>query len=66
MNGKLNFDIIPKTNEECISVTYVCVGYIDSYGFLSSSLDSLVKTLVDKSHKTLKGLKEKIIDNDKL
>ena len=63
---KVDFDIIPKTNEEYISVTYGCIRFIDSYRFLSSGLDSLVKTLVDNSHKTLKNLKEKIIDNDEL
>ena len=29
-------------------------------------MDSLVKTLVDNSHKTLKNLKQEIIDNDKI
>ena len=46
---KVNFEIIPKTNEEYISVTYGCIRFIDSYRFLSSGLDSLVKTLVDNS-----------------
>ena len=63
-NDKVKFDIIPKTNEEYISVTYGCIRFIDSYRFLSSSLDSLVKTLVDNSNKTLKNLKEEIVDND--
>ena len=49
---KVDFEIIPKTNEEYISVTYGCIRFIDSYRFLSSGLDSLVKTLVDNSHKT--------------
>ena len=40
---KVDFDIIPKTNEEYISVTYGCIKFIDSYRFQSSSLDSLVK-----------------------
>ena len=44
-NEKVKFDIIPKTNEEYISVTYGCFRFIDSYRFLSSSLDSLVKKL---------------------
>ena len=57
-NDKVKFDIIPKTNEEYISVTYGCSRYIGSCRLQSSSLDSLVKTLVDKSNKTLKGLKE--------
>ena len=65
-NDMVNFDIIPKTNEEYISVTYGCIRFIDSYRFQSSSLDSLFKTLVDNSNKTLKDLNEKIVDNDEL
>ena len=65
-NDKVKFDIIPKTNEEYISVTYGCIRFIDSYRFLSSGLDSLVKTLVDNSNKTLKNLKEEIVDNDEI
>ena len=63
---RIKVDIIPKTNEEFISVTYGCIRFIDSYRFLSSSLDSLVKTLVDNSHKTLKILKEEYFDNDEI
>ena len=63
---KVDFDIIPKTNEEYISVTYGCIRFIDSYRFLSSGLDSLVKTLVDNSHKTLENLKKEIVDNDEI
>ena len=58
---KVDFDIIPQTNEEYISVTSGCIRFIDSYRFLSSGLDSLVKTLVDNSHKTLKNLKEEFL-----
>ena len=65
-NDKVKFDIIPKTNEEYISVTYGCIRFIESYRFLSSGLDSLVKTLVDNSNKTLKNLKEEIVDNDEI
>ena len=36
-NGKIKVDIIPKTNEEYISVTYGCIRFIDSYLFLSNS-----------------------------
>ena len=61
---KVKFKLIPKTNKEYISVRYGCISFIDSYRFLSSSLDSLVKTLIDNSHKTLKDLKEEIVDND--
>ena len=63
-NDRVKFEIIPKTNEEYISVTYGCIRYIDSYQFLSSGLDSLVMTLVDHSHKTFEKLKEEIVDSD--
>ena len=65
-NDKVKFDKIPETNEEYISVTYGCIRFIDSYRLLSSSLDSLVKTLVDNSNKTLKDLKEEIVDSDEI
>ena len=63
-NDKVKFDNIPKTNEEYKSVTYGCIRFTDSYRFLPSSLNSLVKTLVDISHRTLKNLEEEIVDND--
>ena len=56
---KVAFEIIPKTNEEYISVTYGCIRIIDSYRFLSSGLDSLVKTLVDNSHRKLKKIEKR-------
>ena len=65
-NDKVKFDKKPKTNEEYISVTYGCIRFVDTYKFLSSSLDSLVETLVDHSIKTLKNLKEEIVDNDEV
>ena len=63
---KVDFEIIPKTNEEYISVTYGCIRFIDSYRFLSSGLDSLVEALVDNSNKKLKDFKEEIFDNDEI
>ena len=42
---KVKFEVIPKTNEEYISVRYGCIRFIDSYRFLSESLDNLVKNL---------------------
>ena len=57
---RVKFEIMPKTNEECISVRYRCFRFIDSYRFLSSSLGNLVKPLVDNSHKEEK----EIVDND--
>ena len=65
-NDKVKFDIIPKTNKEYISVTNGCFRFIDSYRFLSNRLDSLLKTLVDNSDKTLKNLKIEIVDNDEI
>ena len=62
-NDKVKFDTKPKTNEEYISVTYGCIRFVDCYRFQSSSLDSLVKTIVDNSDKRLKDLKEEIFDN---
>ena len=44
-NDKVKLRIIPKTNEEYISVSYGCVRFIDSYIFLSESSDKLVKNL---------------------
>ena len=58
---KVKFDIIPKTNDEYISVTYDCIRLVDGYRFLSSSLDSLVKTLVDNNHKMLKNWQKKLL-----
>ena len=58
---KVKFDIIPETNKEYISVTYGCIRFIDSYRFISSSYDSLVKTLVDNSHKTFENWKKKLL-----
>ena len=63
---KVDFEIISKTKEEYISVTYGCIRFIVSYRFLSSGWDSLVKSLVDNSHKTMKNLKEEIVDNDEI
>ena len=44
-NDKVKINITPKTNEEFISVSYGCMRFIDSYYFLTSSLDKLVKKL---------------------
>ena len=50
-------------NEECISVTFGCLWFIDSYRFLSSILDSIVKTLVDKKHETLQNFKKEDVED---
>ena len=62
----VKFKIIPKTDEKYISVRYGCIKFIDTYRFLSISLDKLVQTLVDNSHKTLKNLKKEVIGDDKI
>ena len=51
---KVKFKIIPKTNEEYISVSYGCIVFIDSYRFLSESLDKLVKKLDEDDFVILK------------
>ena len=53
-NVKVKFDIKPKTNEKCNSVTYGCIRFIDSYRFLSMSLDGLVKILNEDDFKIVK------------
>ena len=52
--NKVKFNIIPKTNEEYIAVKYCCIRFIDSYRFLSESLDKLVKNLDEDDFKILK------------
>ena len=51
---KVKFKIIPKTNEEYNAVKYGCIRFIDSYRFLSESLDKLVKNLDEDDFKILK------------
>ena len=63
---KVDFKFIPQRNGEYISVRYGCIKFIDSYIILWSSLDKIVKTLVDNSHKTLKDFEEEIVDNDEI
>ena len=62
----VKFEIIPKTDQKYISVRYGCIKFIDTYRFLSSSLDKLVQTLVDNSHKTLKNLKKEVNGDEKI
>ena len=51
---KVKFKLIPKSNEEYIAVKYGCIRFIDSYRFLSDSLDKLVKNLDEDDFKILK------------
>ena len=55
-NGCVKCDIIPKRNEEYISVTYGYIRFIDSYRFLSNSLDKLIKTLDNDDFNILEKL----------
>ena len=61
----VQFKITPRTDEKYILVKYGCIKFIDTYRFLSSSLDKLVQTLVDNSHKTLENLKKEVIGDYK-
>ena len=65
-HDKVKFDNIPKINEEYVSVVYGCVRFFDNYRFLSSSLNWLVRTLVDNNHKTPKTLKKENVEYDEL
>ena len=51
---KVKIKNIPKTNEEYIAVKNGCIRFIDSYRFLSESLDKLVKNLDEDDFKILK------------
>ena len=51
---KVEFNIIPKTNQEYIAVEYGCNRFIDSYRFLSSGFDKLVQNLDEDDFKLLK------------
>ena len=51
---KVKLDIIPQTNEEYISVTYVCIRFIDSYRFFSMSSDGLVENTNQNDFKIFK------------
>ena len=51
---EVKFKIIPKTNEDYVVVKYGSIRYIDSYRFLSESLNDLVKNLHKADFKILK------------
>ena len=59
-NGKVKVDIMPKTNEEYLSVKYGRIRFIDSYRFLIVGLDGLVRTL-DINH--LEILNKRFLEN---
>ena len=62
-DDKVKSDIIPKTNEKHISVTYVCIRFTDSYRFLSDSLDKVTNSFIEIKHKSLKTFKEQFPEN---
>ena len=45
--------LYPRQTKNVIVLLMVAKDFADSYRFLSSSLDSLVKTVADNNHKTL-------------
>ena len=51
---EVKFKTIPKTNEAYFAVKYGCNRFIDSYRFLSESLDNLVKNLDEDDFKISK------------
>ena len=51
----VSLHVIPKTNEEYISISYGFIRLIESYRFLQSGLDSLVRTLNDNDLIILKN-----------
>ena len=51
---KVKLNIIPKTDEKYISVSSGCFRFIDSYRFLSESLDNKAKKLDEDDFKILK------------
>ena len=53
-NDKVKFDIIPKTNEEYISVIHGCVKFNISYRFSSRNLGELDKNLNEDDFKISK------------
>ena len=63
-NDEAKSDFIPKTIETFTSVANVCMKFFDNYQSLSSSFNSLVKTIVDSNHITPKNLKKKIVGVD--
>ena len=64
--NNVKLETLPKTYEKYVSVRYGCCKFIDTYRFLSSSLDKLVQTLVDNSHKTLENLNKGVFGDDKI
>ena len=58
--------IIPKSMENYVSIQVGCLGFLDSYCFLSSSLDRLVKSLDNFPILDSNNFKEKSLEDDSL
>ena len=50
---EIKIRILPKTNEALLSKSFGCIKFFDSYWFLSSSLDSPVKTFANDDFEIL-------------
>ena len=51
---KKNLSVIPRTNEEYLSVNYSCIKFLDSMRFLTASLEKLTESLNDNDYIHLK------------
>ena len=57
INSKVNtnnISVIPKTNEEYMSVNYNCIKFLDSMRFLTTSLEKLTESMKDEDYIHLK------------
>ena len=63
-SDQVKIDNLAKTNEEYVSVSDGCIEFIGCFRFFSNSLGSLVKTIIDNSHETLKDSEEESVDKD--
>ena len=61
---ELGYILNPK--EEYISITHRCIRFSESPWFVSTNLDSLLKTPNDEKHKMINNLKEEIVGDHTL
>ena len=48
--GKKKLSVIPRTNEEYMSVNYSCINFLDSMRFQTASLEKLTESLKDDDY----------------